>query len=134
MPPTVDVAAQMFMQASREYFELVPVLKSFPGYLRAALPDNERTRTVRRVAVLSASLGRKFITRGESVHMPYLLKLARDLDAPFRLAITGTPMENSLTDLWALLEVVVPGLFPSHRRFREAYVTPIESGEHSTLR
>lgn len=57
-------------------------------------------------------------------------QVARDLDAPFRLAITGTPMENSLTDLWALLEVVVPGLFPSHRRFREAYVTPIESGEH----
>lgn len=56
--------------------------------------------------------------------------VARDLPAPFRLAITGTPMENSLSDLWALLAVVVPGLFPSHRRFREAYVTPIESGEH----
>ncbi|MDN5693097.1 MAG: DEAD/DEAH box helicase, partial [Micrococcaceae bacterium] len=56
--------------------------------------------------------------------------VARDLRAPFRLAITGTPMENSLSDLWALLGVVVPGLFPSHRRFREAYVTPIETGEN----
>ncbi|MDY6054982.1 DEAD/DEAH box helicase [Micrococcus sp.] len=55
--------------------------------------------------------------------------VARDLQAPFRLAITGTPLENSLTDLWALLDVVVPGLFPSHRRFREAYVNPIENGE-----
>ncbi|MFI8809099.1 DEAD/DEAH box helicase [Micrococcus luteus] len=54
--------------------------------------------------------------------------VARDLRAPFRLAITGTPMENSLSDLWALLGVVVPGLFPSHRRFRETYVTPIETG------
>ncbi|WP_286670229.1 DEAD/DEAH box helicase [Micrococcus porci] len=63
--------------------------------------------------------------RASKVH-----QVARDLRAPFRLAITGTPMENSLSDLWALLEVVVPGLFPSHRRFRETYVTPIETGEH----
>ena len=57
-------------------------------------------------------------------------QVARDVPAPFRLAITGTPMENSLSDLWALLNVAVPGLFPKHRLFREQYVNPIESGEH----
>ncbi|MHC5796358.1 DEAD/DEAH box helicase [Lacisediminihabitans sp. FW035] len=51
------------------------------------------------------------------------------LDVPFTLAITGTPMENSLTDLWSLFQIVAPGLFPSGRKFTEEYVRPITSGE-----
>ena len=54
---------------------------------------------------------------------------AVSLDAPFKLAITGTPMENSLTDLWSLFQIVAPGLFPSGRRFTEEYVRPITSGD-----
>lgn len=53
---------------------------------------------------------------------------AVSLNAPFKLAITGTPMENSLTDLWSLFSIVAPGLFPSIRRFREDYVRPIAAG------
>ena len=53
---------------------------------------------------------------------------AASLTVPFKLAITGTPMENSLTDLWALFQIVAPGLFPSGRRFAEEYVRPIASG------
>lgn len=52
--------------------------------------------------------------------------------ADFKLAITGTPMENSLTDLWALLNIAEPGLLASARRFRDHYVKPIESGENPT--
>ncbi|WP_431779616.1 DEAD/DEAH box helicase [Microbacterium aurantiacum] len=40
-------------------------------------------------------------------------------------AVTGTPMENSVEDLWALLSLTAPGLFPSRRRFREEYVRPL---------
>ncbi len=49
-----------------------------------------------------------------------------NIPAPFRLAITGTPMENSLTDLWSLMSITAPGLFASARKFRERYVRPIE--------
>ncbi|MEV7630837.1 DEAD/DEAH box helicase [Microbacterium sp. NPDC089318] len=45
------------------------------------------------------------------------------------IAVTGTPLENSLTDLWALFALTAPGLFPSKRRFREEYVQPIEQGK-----
>jgi superfamily II DNA or RNA helicase len=48
------------------------------------------------------------------------------LRSDVRIAITGTPLENSLTDLWALLSLTAPGLFPSARQFREEYVRPIE--------
>jgi superfamily II DNA or RNA helicase len=51
---------------------------------------------------------------------------ARRIPAPFKLAITGTPLENSLMDLWALLSITAPGLFPSADRFAEYYRRPIE--------
>jgi SNF2 family DNA or RNA helicase len=53
---------------------------------------------------------------------------AVELDTPFKLAITGTPMENSLTDLWSLFQIAAPGLFPSGRRFADEYVRPIAAG------
>lgn len=57
----------------------------------------------------------------------------RSFRAPFRLAMTGTPLENSLMDLWALLALVAPGLYPRADRFREHYRRPIESGEAPEL-
>ncbi len=53
----------------------------------------------------------------------------RRVEAPFRLAITGTPLENSLMDLWALLSLSAAGLFPDPERFAEHYRRPIESGK-----
>ncbi|MDR8020304.1 DEAD/DEAH box helicase [Nesterenkonia aerolata] len=55
----------------------------------------------------------------------------KQVRAPFRLAITGTPMENSLTDLWSILDVVTPGLMPPLRGFRDEYVRPIETPDDS---
>ena len=58
-------------------------------------------------------------------HASQTHRLARDLSAPFRLAVTGTPLENNLLELWAMFQIVAPGLFPSRRRFQEEYVKPI---------
>ena len=58
---------------------------------------------------------------------------ARDLDTPFKLAITGTPMENNLLELWSLFAIVAPGLFPSARRFLDEYAKPIEGGGNPEL-
>ncbi|HEX5563183.1 MAG TPA: DEAD/DEAH box helicase [Nocardioidaceae bacterium] len=61
-------------------------------------------------------------------HQAKTYQAARRLPAPFKLAITGTPLENSLMDLWSLLSIVAPGLFPHPQRFTELYRGPIESG------
>ena len=50
----------------------------------------------------------------------------RRLDVPFRLAVTGTPMENRLMELWSLLSIVAPGLYPWPRRFEESVARPVE--------
>jgi len=52
---------------------------------------------------------------------------ARRLRTPFKLAITGTPMENNLMELWSLLSITAPGLFPSPSRFADYYRKPIET-------
>ncbi len=54
---------------------------------------------------------------------------ASKIQAPFRLVITGTPMENALADFWSLLRIAVPGLVGPYRRFNEEFAKPIESGE-----
>ena len=61
-------------------------------------------------------------------HQAKTYAAARRLPARFKLAITGTPVENNLMDLWAMLSIVAPGLFPSPQRFTEHYRTPIERG------
>ncbi|MFF1877747.1 DEAD/DEAH box helicase [Leifsonia sp. NPDC058230] len=51
------------------------------------------------------------------------------LNAPFKLAITGTPMENNLLDVWSLFRVVSPGLLPPRLGFTERYLKPLAAGE-----
>ncbi|NEA34674.1 helicase [Streptomyces sp. SID13031] len=59
-------------------------------------------------------------------HQSKLYQCCRRLPAPFKLAITGTPMENNLMELWSLLSITSPGLFPSPTRFDQYYARPIE--------
>jgi hypothetical protein len=61
-------------------------------------------------------------------------KAARALPAPHRLALTGTPVENRLGDLHALMEVVNPGLLGTAASFQEHLAGPIEKdGDETAL-
>ena len=53
-------------------------------------------------------------------------KAVRRLPAAQKLALTGTPVENRLSELWAILDAVNPGLLGSQQKFRERYSTAIE--------
>ncbi|MDR2566966.1 MAG: DEAD/DEAH box helicase [Bifidobacteriaceae bacterium] len=53
---------------------------------------------------------------------------ARALHTDFKLAITGTPMENSLEEFWAIFAIVAPGLLGSRKQFKEVYGGPIAAG------
>ena len=59
-------------------------------------------------------------------HQAKTYRAVRELEAPFKLALTGTPMENNLMELWSLLSITAPGLFPDPKRFAERYARPIE--------
>ncbi|MBL7495603.1 DEAD/DEAH box helicase [Frankia sp. CNm7] len=53
-------------------------------------------------------------------------RAARRLTARHRVALTGTPVENRLGDLWSIMRVVNPGLLGSASSFRARYAVPIE--------
>ncbi len=53
-------------------------------------------------------------------------KAVAQLSARRRIALTGTPVENRLTDLWALMHVLNPGLLGSFTSFKRRFAGPIE--------
>lgn len=55
-----------------------------------------------------------------------LARAARKLPAENRIALTGTPMENHLGELWALFDLILPGYLGNQKAFREHYRKPIE--------
>ena len=48
------------------------------------------------------------------------------LRADRRIALTGTPVENRLSELWSIMHVLNPGLLGTQRAFRERFAVPIE--------
>ncbi|WP_280498166.1 DEAD/DEAH box helicase [Nocardia asiatica] len=55
-------------------------------------------------------------------------KAARAIDAAATVALTGTPVENHLDELWALLHLVTPRLFGHRTQFRRRFARPIHEG------
>jgi hypothetical protein len=49
-----------------------------------------------------------------------------DLPADFRLALSGTPVENRLAELWSIMRFANPGLLGTISRFNERFAGPIE--------
>jgi superfamily II DNA or RNA helicase len=67
-----------------------------------------------------------------------MAQAARTLRARHRLALTGTPIENRPSELWAIFDFLMPGYLGSAERFRERYEIPItrhgDAGASATLR
>jgi len=51
---------------------------------------------------------------------------ARALPARFRIALTGTPVENNVGELWSLMEFLNPGLLGSRAGFKRSFLVPVQ--------
>ena len=51
----------------------------------------------------------------------------RSLKVPHRFALSGTPIENNLEELWALFQMIMPGFFPSKQKYRDLSTEKIAS-------
>lgn len=56
-------------------------------------------------------------------------KALKKLQTRMRVGLTGTPIENSLLELKALFDLIVPGYFPQEAHFKQMFVNPIEKGQ-----
>ena len=53
---------------------------------------------------------------------------AKKIQANHRLVLSGTPIENSVTDLWSIMDFLMPGYLGDHKTFHEKYELPIIHG------
>ena len=60
-------------------------------------------------------------------------KSIKQINAKTRFALTGTPIENSLSELWSIFDFIMPGYLFSYRKFKENYEMPIIKEENSEL-
>lgn len=68
-----------------------------------------------------------FIDEAQFIKNPTSLgaKVVKAVQAKHRFALTGTPIENTLSELWSIFDFVMPGFFGRYRQFEECYEKPI---------
>ena len=113
----------------------VPVRRYHGGgrHLQGVAPEEVVLVTygvVRRDREELAGIGWGLLVADEAQHVKNpLARTARELraiPAPARVALTGTPVENRLSDLWAILDWTTPGLLGPLERFRRTVAVPVE--------
>ncbi|MEU2924507.1 DEAD/DEAH box helicase [Streptomyces sp. NPDC007251] len=89
--------------------------------------------TARSAAAQLADRPWGMVVADEAQHVknPYsaTAKALRTIPAPARVALTGTPVENNLSELWALLDWTTPGLLGPLKSFRARHARAVENGE-----
>ncbi|MFI6460635.1 DEAD/DEAH box helicase [Streptomyces sp. NPDC050538] len=89
--------------------------------------------TMRSAASTLAQQPWGMVVADEAQHVknPYsaTAKALRTIPSPARVALTGTPVENNLSELWALLDWTTPGLLGPLKSFRARHARAVENGE-----
>ncbi|MGW5636821.1 SNF2-related protein [Streptomyces sp. NPDC003832] len=89
--------------------------------------------TMRSAAPVLAGRDWGMVVADEAQHVknPYsaTAKALRTIPTPARVALTGTPVENNLSELWALLDWTTPGLLGPLKSFRARHARVVENGE-----
>lgn len=100
-----------------------------------ALPNSD-------VGITSYASIRRDVSRYEGMKLTYVIldeaqhiknantqnaKAAKAIASEKRLVLTGTPMENSVSELWSIFDFLMPGFFPRHSEFVTQYEAPILS-------
>ena len=62
-------------------------------------------------------------------HATKASKAVRSVSARHRFALTGTPIENRLAELWSIFDFLMPGMLGSYRHFRDRFEQPVLSGD-----
>ncbi|MFO0692956.1 MAG: SNF2-related protein [Polyangiales bacterium] len=128
---------------AREVEKFAPSLKTVVWQgsdrqsLRAELEDADVMITsyalMRRDEELLAELDFRYVILDEAQHIKNPLsqtaRAAKRLKSERRLALTGTPIENRLSEIWSIFDFVAPGLLGSLKQFEDKVARPLERGD-----
>ena len=145
LPPTLLIApTSVIGNWQKEIEKFAPHLRSLLHHgsdriqtadeFRRAIADHDVIITsytlIRKdIAFLSAMTWQRIvIDEAQNIKNPKAAqtKAILKLPAPHRLALTGTPVENRLLDLWSILNFLNPGYLGKETQFRQAFETPIQ--------
>ncbi|MBT8453469.1 MAG: DEAD/DEAH box helicase [Deltaproteobacteria bacterium] len=130
----------------REIRKFAPSLKTVmwqgPNRSQSA-PDLEKADVMitsyallRRDEELLQALDLRYVILDEAQHiknpMSQTARSAKKLSSERRLALTGTPIENRLSELWSIFDFVSPGLLGQLKTFEERIARPIDRGDMET--
>ena len=91
---------------------------------------------LRRDEELLQALDLRYVILDEAQHiknpMSQTARSAKKLPSERRLALTGTPIENRLSELWSIFDFVSPGLLGQLKQFEERVARPIDRGDMET--
>ncbi|MEE2786173.1 MAG: SNF2-related protein [Myxococcota bacterium] len=137
-PPSLVVAPTSVIYAwAEEAQRFVPSLKVavFHGPSRPETPPDDVDLVVTSYGLLrhaSEAFNRPWrvlvLDEAQRIKNPesHVAKVTRGINARFRFALTGTPLENRLLELWSIFECLMPGFFGPRAAFRRRYSIPIE--------
>ncbi len=93
---------------------------------------------LRRDEELLQSLDLRYVILDEAQHiknpMSHTARAAKKLRSERRLALTGTPIENRLSEIWSIFDFVSPGLLGDLKSFEEKIARPIDRGDEQAQR
>lgn len=119
--------------------ELNISLRIGPGFgdKRLDMPGRLVLTTYETLTSFQLSLGQidwgaVFLDEAQTTKNPDALKTraAKGLRSRFKLLATGTPVENSLKDLWCLMDTAQPGLLGTWQEFRSVWVRNVDTSNH----
>jgi superfamily II DNA or RNA helicase len=92
---------------------------------------------LRRDEELLQGIDFRYVILDEAQHIKNPLsataRAAKKLKSDRRLALTGTPIENRLSEIWSIIDFVSPGLLGSLKTFEDKYARPVERGDKETI-
>jgi superfamily II DNA or RNA helicase len=93
---------------------------------------------LRRDEELFETIDFRYVVLDEAQHIKNPLsataRAAKRVKSAHRLALTGTPIENRLSEIWSIIDFVSPGMLGSLKTFEEKYARPVERGDEETIR
>jgi len=93
---------------------------------------------LRRDEELFETIDFRYVVLDEAQHIKNPLsataRAAKRVKSEHRLALTGTPIENRLSEIWSIIDFVSPGMLGSLKTFEEKYARPVERGDEETIR
>ena len=142
-PTLVVCPTSIISNWQREASRFSPDLPVMIHHGPARLKDNEFEDAVAECAIIVTSYGLahrdEFLSRiewggvildeAQNVKNPRTkqARAVRSLKAESRFALTGTPVENSVGDLWSIMEFLNPGLLGNREDFRRNFLLPIQA-------